>query len=178
MEPLQQPLGPNHQDAETRAFRTARSLLQLFRLDVLRLPLEKFSSGGSFTNLAGAHYTHYELSIPEKECGLFDVLEITYFSDKDYNLHFKGGNLNDESMQHLEILVNRLYGIYDVDDLENGRWIPEEGYSLLHHRYWTGRSWCNAEVFPDKPLVSLHYNREGEFLALTLFDIQRLALLA
>lgn len=147
------------------------SIFEIMNTDVRDLPFGQLEPTGTDTNVSGTPFTTYTINLMPKECGIFDRIEVTYFSDRDYNVHLRTEDISPLTVQNLGKLIRQLYFIYGVDDLNNADWEPSEGQAILNNRYWSGRMWCDSKSRPNKPDIMM--SKDDQTLEMTIFGVPK-----
>jgi hypothetical protein len=117
-----------------------KSVPDLFIMDILKIDYDSFLGGNRELNSEGVEIKTYRRILNYKECGLFDTVEVIYFSPTTHNVIFKNSNWN-RNIRPLRKLADNLYLLLG-DDIElRGRFNSDDEECIKNKKVWMGRMW-------------------------------------
>jgi len=160
---------PKTETAEqTEKQKNAKTIYELFNLDIKSSPDDSFIIGNSQINESGNKIVNYRKNLNPKELGLFDTLEIKVFEGlKNKNFIFTNRNFNKSEIGKVKKLVDNLFLFYGLDSDNKGKFANSETGDF-NDEYWSGRFWTTDEI---KNPVMFSYD-EFSGLSLTLFETE------
>lgn len=120
-----------------------RTVFDLFKLDITKLPDDSFIEGEVEKNSNGDIIINYCKSLDYKECGIFDTVEVIVIGESCRNVILKSYQPESIKIEYLKRLIDDLYLIHGNDSSGNGKFTGKdiESYRDREFNCLFGRRW-------------------------------------
>ncbi|MEO8085373.1 MAG: hypothetical protein ABI763_01060 [Bacteroidota bacterium] len=125
---------------------TKRTIFEFFQIDLKSIPDDTFIPGSKELNTSGEECQTFRKTLPYKECGIFDTVEVIVIGEsKNVNVFFKSFQPSNVKMDIIRKLIDELYLIYGIDSMDKGKFTDEdiENYHSNDFYMLFGRSWTD-----------------------------------
>ena len=146
------------------------TIYDFFNIDIKKIPDESFVEAGVKTNESGDSFQTFRKSLDNKECGIFDTVELHVIDGKSKNISFKTFNADFINIEKLKRLIDDLYLIYGTDDYGNGRFNNDDRLNYLDSDNFVlfGRRWGEYPKYQNPVAVE----RDGNEVILTIWGVE------
>ena len=147
-----------------------KSLLDFFKIDIMRLPDDRFIEGVAQFNSLGDSIKHYHADLEYPEFDIFDTVRIIRFQDGIKNIFFKYYNLSKLKVEKLKKLIDSLYLLYGEDDGHKGKFSENDlkDYNSESSDELFGRRWIRKN---QKYPVAVEINKLANVITLSIWGI-------
>ena len=138
-------------------------------IDLREIPDDSFVEGELVNNTAREKVQNYRKTLENKECNIFDTVEVKIIGETSKNVFFKSFQPDKVKMEDLKKLIDELYLIYGDDSQNKGKFTKKDidDYNDTQFYMLFGRSWTDYPKYK----IPVSVGREDEEISISMWGI-------
>lgn len=147
-----------------------RTIFDFFNVDLKNIPDDSFIEAETETNVVGETVQNFRKTLGDKECGIFDTVEVKIIGGKIKNVTFLSFHPESVKLENLKRLIDDLYLIHGQDSNGSGKFTSKDAqdYKDSESLVFFGRSWSDYPKYKYPVAVG----RDEDYVSITIWGIE------